>query len=71
MAQAHSKAPPHTQPHRSGSEADHTLRPLWLQRYVHELLDAALEQELDASSPVPAGDASDAAADRASARASR
>ena len=22
MAQAHSKAPPHTQPHRSGSEAD-------------------------------------------------
>jgi alpha-beta hydrolase superfamily lysophospholipase len=31
----------------SGSGEDHTLRPLWLQQYVHALLDAELEHELD------------------------
>jgi dienelactone hydrolase len=33
---------------RSGSGADHTLRPLWLQQHVHGLLDAALEVEVEA-----------------------
>jgi pimeloyl-ACP methyl ester carboxylesterase len=31
---------------RSGSGEDHTLRPLWLQQHVHELLDAELDAEL-------------------------
>jgi len=36
---------------RSGSGADHTLRPLWLQQHVHGLLDAALEVEVAAGGP--------------------
>ena len=31
---------------RSGAVRQHTLRPLWLQRHVHALLDAELEYEL-------------------------
>lgn len=39
---------------RSGNDGDHTLRPLWLQRYVHELLDMALARELGAGAPTSA-----------------
>ena len=31
---------------RSGTGEDHTLRPLWLQKHVHALLDVELEREL-------------------------
>ncbi|HUB76101.1 MAG TPA: hypothetical protein VL977_03545 [Solirubrobacteraceae bacterium] len=45
---------------RSGTGEDHTLRPLWLQQHVHELLDAELERELgllddESGRPVPSG----------------
>ena len=39
---------------RSGTREDHTLRPLWLQRHVHALLDATLEAELESVQPAVA-----------------
>ncbi len=55
---------------RSGNEGDHTLRPLWLQQYVHELLDATLAREIGAGVPTSAAAAEPSSVDEPTSRSS-